>query len=141
MVAPVLVYLGEGFSVLAVLFSAHPTADTSNKTGKTGDNFVTLIASNRRVDYRVHKYPAVIPASSMGFCTHGNTKLVSHLIRTKKQEFAFRSIESNGNLTCLGVLCPVDFPQRLRRVPPQFHHTTSLRPALSEPSHEVLQNL
>jgi hypothetical protein len=43
-VALVLVYLGEGLSVLAVLFSAHPTADTSNKTAKMGDNFVTLIA-------------------------------------------------------------------------------------------------
>jgi len=136
--AAVLVNVGEGLSVLTVLFSAHPAAKPSSRTERIGDNLITLIARRAcRLTRPCKKYPSALPTPSMGFCTQGNTKLLSHLIRTKKEAVAFRSIESNCNLTCLGVLCPIDFPQRLRRVSPQFHHTTFRRPALSEPSHEA----
>jgi hypothetical protein len=43
-VVVVLVYAGERLSLLADLFSAHPTANASGKSRKMDDNFVALIA-------------------------------------------------------------------------------------------------
>ena len=42
--APVLVYAGEGFSVFAVLFSAHPNANARNKSEMMGADCLVLIA-------------------------------------------------------------------------------------------------
>jgi hypothetical protein len=40
----VVLYVGEVLPPLEVLFSAHPTADTSSKSEAMGNNFAVLIA-------------------------------------------------------------------------------------------------
>jgi len=83
MLVSVLMYVGELLAPLGVLFSAHPTADRSsgndNNSATMGDNFTVLIA-RRRVDCHVLiNYPALLPASAIGFCTQPENNLLAVL--------------------------------------------------------------